>query len=116
MTDDDVPLLEPFDVVLLRPGHPHPRALDGTAVDLATDEELTGVQQQALVDSSVRISPADLTERSRAVLAELPVPACFERSGWLQDHRALVLDAEARRGPVRFELHDVYGLQIEEDM
>ncbi|WP_188989752.1 hypothetical protein [Saccharopolyspora thermophila] len=115
MTDGDTLRLEPFTVVVLLPGDPHPRALDGTPVNLSDAHDLTDAEQQALLDSSVHIFPDDLTERSYEAVAELPIPRCFRRSGWLQDHHALVLDEAARTGPVRFELHEIYGLCIEED-
>lgn len=115
MTDGETLRLEPFDVVLLLPGSPHPCALDGTPVDLSEDHQLTDTEQQALQDSSVRVFPEDLSERSYEAVAELPIPGCFERSGWLADHHALVLNEGARTGPVHFELHEVYGLRIEED-
>lgn len=114
MTSEETLSLGPFDVVLLQPGRPHPRALDGTPVDLS-QAELTNAQQQALLDSAVQIFPADLTDQAQAEVAALQIPACFERSGWLQDHHALVLDETARSGPVHFELHETYGLCIEED-
>ncbi|MEU3273289.1 hypothetical protein ABZ639_20835 [Saccharomonospora sp. NPDC006951] len=115
MTEDETLSLEPFDVVLLLPGDPYPAALDGTPIDLSDTHELTEAEQNALLDSAVRIFPEDLTSRSFRTVAELPVPQCFERSGWLQDHHVLVLDDAARTGPVRFELHEVFGLRIEED-
>ncbi|GAA3357870.1 hypothetical protein [Saccharopolyspora gregorii] len=115
MTTDDTVSLEPFEVVLLRPDEPLPRALDGTPVDLSDAHDLDEAEQQALADSTVHIHPAELGERALRVVNDLPVPRCFERSGWLQDHQVLVLDDAARTGPVRFELHETLGLRIEED-
>lgn len=114
VTSKETLRLEPFDVVLLQPGEPHPCALDGTPVDLS-QAELTDAQQQALLDSAVQIFPADLTDRAQDEVDALQTPACFKHSGWLQDHHALILDEAARSGPVRFELHATYGLCIEED-
>ncbi|PRX43586.1 hypothetical protein B0I33_11446 [Prauserella shujinwangii] len=114
MTDDPI-RPEPFDVVLLLPGDPRPAALDGTPVDLSDVHELTDAEQRALLGSAVRIFPEDLTPRAYQEVAGLPIPRCFARSGWLHEHRALVLDEAARTGPVRFDLHEVLGLRIEDD-
>lgn len=113
MSEDYTLRLDPFDIVLLRPGAPHPIALGGTPVDLK-GSTLTESVEQALLESSVRIIPSDLTVAAYDVVAALPVPACFERSGWLHDHHVLVLDSAADTELVRFVLDDVLGLVIEE--
>lgn len=116
VTDDETLRLEPFEIVLLQPGQPHPRALDGTPVDLSDTHELTEVEQQALLDSAVQVFPEDLAEPCYEAVDYLPVPAIFERTGWLNDHRVLLLDESARTGAVCFELHETYGLRIEENV
>ncbi|GAA4618672.1 hypothetical protein [Saccharopolyspora hordei] len=107
--------LEPFDVVLLRPGAPHPTTLDGIPIDLDPEHDLTEHEQQALLNSSVQVYASDLTPRAYEVVCGLPIPTNFMRSGWLHNHHLLVLDGAARSGPVRFTVDEVTGLRIEED-
>ena len=85
----------------------------GTPVDLdAAELEVDLVAE--LAGSTVRLAvPEDLEPAAFAALAELPVPDCFAFSGWLAEHRPLLLrDGAATVEDWIVEHHPEHGLLV----
>ncbi|WP_150253380.1 hypothetical protein [Nocardiopsis deserti] len=80
-------------VVLRREGSGPPRTRSGTPVDLVS-EELPADLVARLLDEDVIVlsAPVDLpSDALDLIRSRTSVPPAFQRSGWLRDHRVLVL-------------------------
>lgn len=114
--DDDSPdIPQEINVVILRDaGYEHPITINGSEVDLASAAELPVALLNDLQESAVRfVLPYDISPAAFDEVHDLSVPQRFDDSGWLRDHRPLVLDHNGRRslGGITFEYHPVYGLR-----
>ncbi|MEU6130777.1 hypothetical protein ABZ805_16530 [Saccharopolyspora sp. NPDC047091] len=85
----------------------------GTPVDLESAELAVELVAE-LAGSTVRLAvPEDLEPAAFAALADLPVPDCFAFSGWLTEHRPLLLqDGIAVVDGWRFEHDPEHGLLV----
>ncbi|AYY13729.1 hypothetical protein EF847_14525 [Actinobacteria bacterium YIM 96077] len=113
-SEESVELERHIDVVILRSDSPHPRTLEGVALDLTEENELTAGEIDAALRSAVHLTcPVDIDIDAYRALEGLPVPRPFSQSGWLYDYRRLVLDDDgASIDAVRLEYHPVFGLRI----
>ncbi|MEV4757555.1 hypothetical protein AB0J86_20920 [Micromonospora sp. NPDC049559] len=114
--EDSLPFEDAVDVVVLRAtgGQTVPVA-GGTPIDLTDDDEPVEDLLAELLAATVRVRADEgVPPEALAALRELPVPAAFRASPWLDASRALVVrDGVGHAGGLTVYYDDDSGLRID---
>lgn len=110
---------ESVDVVIMREEARGGQATplnSGRPVDLGCPEVPAPEVLADLLDSTVRlIAPTDVPFDVVDLVRQLPVPAMFQASGWLREHRVLVFeDGHCHLGSLALSYEPELGLSLDD--